>query len=254
MPPTHDKTGRSKRTSGSILAAPPQNTTRPYRRNKIAGQFVPRLIEMIESPAYRVLSLSAHRVLDRIEIEHGHHAGRDNGKLPVTYNDFVDYGMDRHSIAPALREVEVLGFVEVTEHGRAGNAEHRSPNKFRLTYRPTDDRVETDEWRRIKTIEEAKAIAQASRQKQKVGRYLNQFGERVAGIKGMPPSQRRKFLVEIAELLECISRDSLFRDGVLEKAIRGLVQEVRGAIPKSKGHGGPTREPRKTNQRVSESD
>ena len=125
MPPTHDKTGRSKRTSGSILAAPPQNTTRPYRRNKIAGQFVPRLIEMIESPAYRVLSLSAHRVLDRIEIELGHHAGRDNGKLPVTYNDFVDYGMDRHSIAPAVREVEVLGFVKITEHGRAGNAEYR---------------------------------------------------------------------------------------------------------------------------------
>jgi len=31
-----------------------------------------------------------------------------------------------------------LGFVEITEHGRAGNAEHRTPNKFRLTHMPTD--------------------------------------------------------------------------------------------------------------------
>jgi len=35
------------------------------KHNKISGQFAARLIEMMESPAYRVLSLSAHRVLDR---------------------------------------------------------------------------------------------------------------------------------------------------------------------------------------------
>jgi hypothetical protein len=31
------------------------------RRNQISGQWSPRLIEMLESPAYRVLSQSAHR-------------------------------------------------------------------------------------------------------------------------------------------------------------------------------------------------
>jgi hypothetical protein len=164
VPKTHDATGRTLKCSGNILAAPPQTTTRAYRRrNKIAGQFAPRLIEMLEAPAYRIMSLSAHRLLDRLEIEYGHHAGRDNGKLPVTYDDFVDYGIERHSIAPAMREVEALGFAQVTDRGRAGNAEYRTPNKFRLTYRPTDDRGATDEWRAIKTIEEAKAIAQAAR-------------------------------------------------------------------------------------------
>jgi hypothetical protein len=44
------------------------------RRNRINGQWSPRLIEMLESPAYRVLSLSAHRVISRIEIELGSHA------------------------------------------------------------------------------------------------------------------------------------------------------------------------------------
>jgi hypothetical protein len=37
----------------------------PKRRNKIDGQFNARTIKMMESPAYRALSLSAHRVMDR---------------------------------------------------------------------------------------------------------------------------------------------------------------------------------------------
>jgi hypothetical protein len=36
------------------------------RRNSISGQFAARLIEMLESPAYRVLSRSGHMVLARI--------------------------------------------------------------------------------------------------------------------------------------------------------------------------------------------
>jgi hypothetical protein len=86
------------------------------RFSKIEGQFAARPIEMLESPAYRVLSLSARRVLDRLDIEFAHHGGTDNGRLPVTYDDFERYGIDRHAIAPAIREVAALGFVEVPEH------------------------------------------------------------------------------------------------------------------------------------------
>jgi len=43
-------------------------------RNSYSGQFAGRLIEMLESPAYRALSLAAHRVLSRIEVELGHMA------------------------------------------------------------------------------------------------------------------------------------------------------------------------------------
>jgi hypothetical protein len=171
VPKSHDAKGRTIRHSGSILVAP--GTARPYRRNKIAGQFAWQLIEMLESPAYRVMSLSAHRVLDRIEIEHGHHAGRENGRLPITYNDFVDYGIERHAVAPAIREVMALGFVEITEHGRAGNAEHRTPNKFRLTHYPTNSAGATDDWRHIETIEQAKAVALAARKPINRGRPSN---------------------------------------------------------------------------------
>ena len=105
--------------------------------NAISGQFVARLIEMQESPAFRVLSLSALRALSRIEIELAHHAGTNNGKLAVTFKDFEKYGIRRHSIGPALDELETLGFMLITQHGtKAIRAEYRRPNLILLTTRP----------------------------------------------------------------------------------------------------------------------
>jgi hypothetical protein len=133
------------------------------RRNSIDGQFAAHTIEMIKSPAWSVLSLSARRVLDRIEIEHADHGGNDNGRLPVTYDDFERYGIHRHQIRKALLEIEALGFAEISERGRAGNAEFRSPHKFRLTYFHVGRAPATNEWQRIKTVEEAQALARAAR-------------------------------------------------------------------------------------------
>jgi hypothetical protein len=133
------------------------------RRTQIAGQFAARTIEMLESPAYRVLTLTAHRVMSRLEIELAHHGGCENGRLPVTYEHFVEYGMDRHAVGPAISELEALGFVEVTEQGRAGNAEWRTPNYFRLTYRHTDRAAPTDDWKRITTEADAQHRARLAR-------------------------------------------------------------------------------------------
>jgi hypothetical protein len=135
------------------------------RRNRISGQFAARLVEMLESPANRVMSLSAKRVLERVEIELAHHGGKDNGRLPVTYDDFHAFGIHRHSISGAIRECVALGFLEVTEQGRAGNAEHRTPNRFRLTYKPTKGLIGdgTHEWRKINELVEADRIAKAAR-------------------------------------------------------------------------------------------
>ncbi|MGO9401737.1 MAG: hypothetical protein ACLP19_28450 [Xanthobacteraceae bacterium] len=133
------------------------------RRTQIGGQFSAHLIEMIRSPAWCVLSLSARRVLDRIEIEHADHGGTDNGKLSITFDDFVSYGLHRHAIAPAIREVVMLGFLEVTEAGRAGNAAWRKPSRYRLTYRHTNDAAATDDWKKIRSKEDAAAIADMAR-------------------------------------------------------------------------------------------
>jgi hypothetical protein len=139
-----------------------------YRtKSRISGQWSWRTIEMMESPAFRVLSHSAHRVLDRLEIELAHHGGNDNGRLPCTFDHFAEYGIDRHSIAPAMREVEALKFIEVTERGRAGNAEYRRPNLFRLTYKPVGRALATDEWRSIKTEAEAKMLIARANSKMK---------------------------------------------------------------------------------------
>jgi hypothetical protein len=104
-------------------------------------------------------------VLARIEIEHMHHGGAENGHLPVTYEDFVRYGIHRHAIAPAIRELVALGFIEITQRGRAGNREFRLPSMYRLTYRnvkgmPGDG---THEWRWIESLEQAHEIAKYAR-------------------------------------------------------------------------------------------
>jgi hypothetical protein len=137
-----------------------------HKRNSIAGQFAARPIAMLESPAFRVLSRAAHQVLARIEIEHAHHGGNENGHLPSTYQHFVEYGLDRRAIPPAIRELVALGFVEITQRGSGGNADLRQHSLYRLTYRhakgePGDG---THEWRRIKTVEQAGALAKAARQ------------------------------------------------------------------------------------------
>src|SRR5262245_10625411 len=125
---------------------------------KISGQFVPHRIDMLKSPAMRALSLAGRRILDRIEIEHASHGGRDNGKLPVTFLDFERFGIHREAIAPALREICALGFAEVTRPGRSGTGKRRAPNLFRITYLPTSHAAATDCWRRIKSVAEAERI------------------------------------------------------------------------------------------------
>jgi hypothetical protein len=137
-------------------------------------------------------------VLDRIEIELGHHAGRGNGKLPVTYTHFVEYGIDRHAIRPALNELQALGIAVVTEPGCAGNAEHRAPNLLRLTYRNAGRERATNEWRRIKTMEEAEMIAQNAREtarrtrrKWRVSKIFSSGGLRHVSV-GHAPTETEK--------------------------------------------------------------
>ena len=118
---------------------------------------------MMRSPAYRSLSLSGHRILARVEIELASHGGRDNGKLPVTFADFEEFGVHQMAIAPGIREACALGLLEVTRRGAGGHGEFRTPNLFRLPYLPAYGKGPTHEWRRIKTIEKAEQIARKVR-------------------------------------------------------------------------------------------
>jgi hypothetical protein len=191
------------------------------KKGAASGPFVMHTREMFMSPAWCVLSLSARRLLDRIEIEMMAHGGpRSNGRLPVTYGDFIKYGVRRNSIASALREVVALGFLEITEQGRGGNAAYRKASQFRLTHHPFKEDPDgevlyepTNEWRRFKTIEEVEAIAakakravppcrpyQARRKKQKAApqngtvpppEMGDENGQSPPPEKGVPPAPRK---------------------------------------------------------------
>jgi hypothetical protein len=140
------------------------------RKMRFEGPFAGRTIAMLDSPAYRVLSLSAHRILARLEIELHRHGGKpsENGRLPCTYENFVDYGVSRNEIAPAIRELVALGFIQVTRTGSAGNAEHRQVTLYLLTYYWTGSDVRLiDGWKRIQTDEEAETVAKTARARSK---------------------------------------------------------------------------------------
>ena len=144
-------------------------------------QHVRHTIELLRSPAMRVLSRAGHKILMCVESELCKHAGKNNGKLPVTYEAFEEFGLHRHAIGPGLREVEALGLLLVTERGRAGNANWRRPNLMMLTYLPSGANNKTpasDQWRNIATKEEAEQIAQKARNSKPAGYNHNRRKKR----------------------------------------------------------------------------
>lgn len=153
------------------------------KRNAISGQFAARQIDMLKSPAYRVLSKAAHQALARVEIEHANHGGAENGNLPVTFADFQKYGIYAKSIAPAIRELEALGFIEITRRGCAGNAEFRQPNLFRLTHRHAkgEDGDGTHEYKRFTSLKIAKGVAKDARENADAKRVARGRKQNLAG-------------------------------------------------------------------------
>jgi hypothetical protein len=135
------------------------------RRNSVAEYFASRPVELLGSFALRTLSRTEHLALIRIELELRQHAGRCNGNLIITKQQFTEFGVHRHLVAPALRALEALGIVMI-KHGRGGNAEHRQPNRFMLNFlcgAIDAHELITNSWKRFKTPEEADAVAIAAR-------------------------------------------------------------------------------------------
>src|SRR5262249_33288187 len=164
---TQHRLGQGSAESGSCGMSKWKNKDgKTVHRNSVAQYFTSRPVELVTSPAFRVLSLSAHRALARIELELRQHAGNGNGKLIVTKEQFIDYGLHQDAIAPALRELDALGIAIITVHGRGGNAEHNQPNRFLLNYMcgavDAHDLI-TDSWKRFKTLEEAAKVAAEAR-------------------------------------------------------------------------------------------
>ncbi len=92
--------------------------------------------EMVLSPTWGALSISARRVVDALMTEHMNHAGRENGNLAVTYLQLEALGVTKADIRKALVELQACGFIRMTHQGLrvAGGGE---PSRFALTWLPT---------------------------------------------------------------------------------------------------------------------
>jgi hypothetical protein len=108
--------------------------------------YVKRRRSFNESAAIAALTLAAHRVLLRLEVELLRHGGKNNGKLICTYDDFKQFGIRRMSIAPAIRLLVEVGLIEITDRGWR-LAAHGRPAQYRLTYLPAYGKPPTDEWK-----------------------------------------------------------------------------------------------------------
>lgn len=117
---------------------------------KINGQFVPHRAAMLKSLAWSELGLCARRILDRLEIEHLDHGGKENGQLEVSYQQFEDFGIGRRHLIRALHELKAHGFIRSTR-GKPAKGQFRAPNLYSITYLPIGNAAPTDDWKRFKT-------------------------------------------------------------------------------------------------------
>jgi len=95
--------------------------------------FVQHSKKLLESLAMRSLSRYGFLMLMRLEVEHLNHAGKENGNLIVTYDQFVEWGIPRRQIRPTIDELLAAGLLHITRAGLARGI-NGLPTLYLLTY------------------------------------------------------------------------------------------------------------------------
>ena len=95
--------------------------------------FVARWVKLLESRTLRSLSRYGYLILLRFEVEHCRNAGKENGYLIVTYDQFVEWGIPRRFIKPTIGEL-VKAKLLVVEHRGRGYGGRGDPSLYRITY------------------------------------------------------------------------------------------------------------------------
>lgn len=161
----HDQTGRSAGTGGTArlrkAMRPPQDQPWVWLSR-----------DLMESPAWRAMSDNARRLVDRVILEHMGHGGRENGALPVTYDDLTAWGIRRNSIPPSIAEAVALGLLDY-QPGRAAHVAGKGhAQRFGITWLPTrDGEPATNRWKRLCDLADAQAVAKAARGQGVDGRH-----------------------------------------------------------------------------------
>jgi hypothetical protein len=121
--------------------------------------FIMIRLVMLDSVAYWALKPIERTILSVIEIEHMRHGGVENGRLIVTRRQFEKRGIHKDAIAPSIRALGALGFIEL-DRGAAGVGDQAQAHRFRLTYVQPNP---TDEWRKHHDPNMARAVAETAR-------------------------------------------------------------------------------------------
>ena len=135
----------------------PPKTHKPDEANPA---FIMTRLIMLDSVAHWALKPIETRILQVLEIEHMRHGGAENGRLIVTRRQFEKRGIPRMAIAPGLRALAAMGFIEFTQRGAAGVGDHARAHQFRLTFVQPNP---TDEWRKHHDPIRANAEAASAR-------------------------------------------------------------------------------------------
>jgi hypothetical protein len=163
MPRTHERDGRSRKGAG-LYASATANRMRKLNGPPEGSSWVWFTAEMLESPAWRALTGNALKLIMRIALEHMKHGGKDNGKLPVTYSDFVAYGVRRNAVNEALEIASQLGFVRRREGGMvpwAGGI--RATSKYELTSMSVGGAPPRNDWTRVGTDADARTTVRRAK-------------------------------------------------------------------------------------------
>ena len=94
-------------------------------------------VDVMESPAWRSLSINARRIMDRLLLENFRHMGVENGKLRVSVRQFAECGVAMRFAKGAIAELVAGGLVAVTEGVAKGSL--APPNLYRITFHGTLD-------------------------------------------------------------------------------------------------------------------
>ena len=93
--------------------------------------FVKMPLALLESDAWRSLSINARRLIDFLMIEHMRHGGQQNGRLVAPRRQLCSFGINNGDrVTDAINEAEAAGLISVQRGNR------RRPNTYALTWLP----------------------------------------------------------------------------------------------------------------------
>jgi len=134
--------GKLKCKRGSISGKPPEGLPWIWMTR-----------EMLVTPLWAALSITARRILDALIIENLAHAGFENGNLAATYLQLEQRGVTAADIRKGLDELIACGFIVCTFQGPRV-ACGGDPSRYALTWLPThkaqpNAREPQDNWRAV---------------------------------------------------------------------------------------------------------